>query len=160
MYTVNLMTREAAWKIAAWKYDGAYHVYSFSEEEETVRELLNGDYYCCFDADARLTGFYCCGESARIPTVENVYDDLYMDIGLGLAPSLCGQGIGQGFMEEGMAFIRKKFSVQDLRLTVACFNKRAVRLYERMGFVIVNKVEHQTTHDDYFIMVFLSKLHE
>ena len=52
-----------------------------------------------------------------------------MDLGLGLAPRLCGLGLGQAFVETAMDFARKELGAASFRLTVAAWNQRAKRVF-------------------------------
>ena len=77
------------------------------------------------------------GLDAQIPTVEeHVYGPGYLDIGLGLRPALCGQGLGAGLCRMGLEFGRQRFGAERFRLSVAAFNKRAVKVYLRCGFPV------------------------
>lgn len=58
-----------------------------------------------------------------------------VEIGLGLRPDLTGKGIGLAFVRAGVAFAQTRFSVKRVSLRVATFNQRAIRVYERAGFV-------------------------
>lgn len=48
-------------------------------------------------------------------------------------PALCGQGKGLYFVNAGLTFVREKFAVTGFRLTVAAFNQRAIKVYEKPG---------------------------
>ncbi|MDF2801291.1 MAG: acetyltransferase [Anaerocolumna sp.] len=68
-----------------------------------------------------------------------VYEDNeFTDIGLGISPALCGKGLGTDFLSYGMDFARKNLSANRFRLTVASFNVRAGKVYERLGFRKIN----------------------
>lgn len=59
-----------------------------------------------------------------------------MEIGLGLRPDLTGKGLGSTFLDEIEQFILDYFpTVSKLRLSVASFNIRAQKVYQRAGFL-------------------------
>lgn len=60
---------------------------------------------------------------------------------MGIKPNLCGQGLGLNFFSSGLEFARSKLSSKGFRLTVATFNQRAIKVYERIGFKKVNSFE-------------------
>ena len=153
-YNIEIMTFELAEKISQWTYENEYSIYSFDKSEGTLKELLSGDYFSCLDQEGRLIGYFCKGYSANIPTVEDYdYNDGILDIGLGLRPDLCGKGMGYDFMFCGMKLIKKMYGDIPMRLTVACFNLRAISLYQKFGFSIKTIVTHQKSLDNFFIMM-------
>jgi len=58
-------------------------------------------------------------------------------IGLGLRPDLTGRGLGLAFVGAGMDFARQSFSPGRFLLSVALFNQRARRVYEKAGFELI-----------------------
>ena len=143
-HTIEPMRRLWAEAISAWRYGGEYEMYSFDGSEECVQELLEGGYFVWLDAGGRPEGYFCFGTPAQIPTrEEGVYPVGALDVGLGMAPALCGRGQGGAFFAEGLAFARERFGERDLRLTVASFNQRAIRVYRRAGFAAVREVTHR-----------------
>jgi ribosomal-protein-alanine N-acetyltransferase len=129
------MTIDYAARITEWTYENEYSIYSFQKNDATVGELMNGDYYVCLDRGNDLVGYFCFGKSAQIPTVEkDAYNFEMLDIGLGMQPARCGKGHGYLFVKAGLDFALKEFNLQQLRLTVALFNQRAIRVYEKIGF--------------------------
>lgn len=151
---IDKMTKEEAAIISRWTYDGIYSMYSFIPNEETIQELMNGDYYSCRKENASLLGYFCFQGSARIPTLE---DDAYaleaLDIGLGMQPSECDQGKGRDFMMRGLKFAGILFGARRFRLTVACFNERAIHLYKQLGFKIQKEVTHAKSQQKFYIML-------
>lgn len=124
--------------IANWKYDEPYAIYNMDENDSSLREQLDGSYYSATDEEGNLTGYFCFGQSARVPAGEmaGVYhEEGFTDIGLGMAPGLCGRGYGYDFMHAGMHFAQEQLSIKKFRLTVAAFNVRAIKVYEKLGFV-------------------------
>ncbi|OPG98803.1 hypothetical protein B2I21_10790 [Chryseobacterium mucoviscidosis] len=133
-YPMRLIDAE---RIVTWKYDHEYEMYSFSDSDEDIHELMNGEYFSVLDERERLVGFICCGGSARVPggTAIGLYqEERYLDIGLGLDPDLTGQKIGSVFLKQSLVFLQNQFKRSQFRLVVASFNERAIKVYERTGF--------------------------
>lgn len=147
------MTPEHAASVSGWAYPGEYAIYSFTPDAETLRELTGGTYFARLGESEELTGYFCFGASAQIPTPEEgAYDAPFFDVGLGLRPDLCGHGDGAAFLLEGLEFARNRFGVVRFRLTVARFNVRAQRAYEKAGFAFVRQVTHRNTGTLFYIM--------
>lgn len=136
-YRFYPMTKEMAARITSWKYEEPYSLYNMDENEDGISELMNGDYYYVADWQDRLVGFLCSGDSARVPGgyAANLYNNGALDIGFGLRPDLTGRGKGQNFLTQCMSFLQRQFKTQNFQLVVAEFNERAVKVYERTGFV-------------------------
>ena len=135
------MTQEDAEVIAGWRYEPPYDFYDADADHRDLAELLDpaqrGDrYFSARDAEDSLVGYF--GFSRR---------DEVVGIGVGLRPDLTGRGLGQSFLEAGLAFARERFAPRSFKLAVATFNTRAIAVYERAGFVITRSFEHQTNGD-------------
>jgi len=126
------MTKDYAIEILNWRYPPPYDMYNQEENEEGLKEFLTQSYKIIVDQEDKLIGYYCTGQPALVPKghESNVYEEAYLDIGLGMKPELTGKGFGSEFL----AFILKELEVDSLRLTVAKFNQRAIRLYEVFDF--------------------------
>lgn len=129
------MSEKDAREIAAWKYDPPYDFYDVAKGPEDLEELLNPDkrrdYYSA-TSDGELVGYFCFGAEATVPGGD--YSGDAVDVGLGMRPDLTGKGLGQKFLEAGLAFAEARFSPTRFRLSVADFNERAIKAYERAGF--------------------------
>jgi len=151
MQRITDMTKEYARIISGWKYGGIYSIYD--ESEENIDDFMNGSHFAYVDADQELVGYFCFGKDARIPTVEqNVYDDDFIDVGLGLKPDLCGNNLGLTFLNKGMQYARDLYDTSNFRLTVAAFNERAIKVYERAGFCLEREVTHLQSNQKFLIM--------
>ena len=124
--------------IAAWHYEPPYSFYDARADQDDLALLLAeesraGTHFSAFGEDGELVGFFSFG-------VEG--DDVV--VGLGLRPDLTGRGLGLAFVEAGLAFARERFSPGRFRLSVATFNERAIRVYERAGFEPLRTYDHAT----------------
>lgn len=132
------MTEDYASIIAKWTYDEPYSLYSMDGDEDTIAEFMNGDYFYALDNDNVLIGYICTGNSARVPGGYDIgiyHHDTYIDFGLGLHPEFTGKGMGSGFVTSSLEFIRERYQATHIQLVVATFNVRAIKVYERAGFV-------------------------
>jgi ribosomal-protein-alanine N-acetyltransferase len=130
------MDDASARTILSWRYEPPYDFYNLHSDDagEAVRTMMDpqnayhtlvnqqGDLvaYCCFGADAQV-----CGGDYAVPA---------LDIGLGVRPDLTGQGAGPAFVGAVLEFAQRTFTVTMFRVTVAKFNERALRVWERAGF--------------------------
>lgn len=135
-FNIKNMDKLTAEEIIQWQYKEPYSIYSMDGCEDTINEFLNGSYFSVLENN-KLTGYFCFGQSAKVPIGNKVgaYNDKnYTDIGLGLKPELCGKGYGYIFLKAGLNFAINTFSKNNFRLTVAQFNERAIKVYEKIGF--------------------------
>jgi len=150
---ITVLSPAHAAQIAGWTYKNEYAVYSFTQTGDTLDELMNGEYYARLE-QGELIGYFCFGQSARIPTVEkDAYTDEALDMGLGMRPDLCGQGLGYAFVKSGLGFAQSRFACKQLRLTVAAFNLRAIRVYEKLGFRRTAEISHRLSHKPFLVMI-------
>lgn len=136
-FSISQMNYEVASEISKWIYEEPYSIYSMDGSDGCIDELLNGYFFFVSDEESNLLGYFCFGQSAKVPVGNQfgVYtDDDIIDIGLGIKPSLCGQGLGFDFLSHCLEFAKNKLAAKRFRLTVASFNERAIKIYERIGF--------------------------
>lgn len=155
IYIEKTMTLEYAKKISAWQYQPPYQIYSFNKSDELIDELLGGE-YCAIILDKKLVGYYCMGKSAQIPTKASIpiySDDTYIDIGLGMEPSLTNKGNGNVFFKFIVQCVKSKHTNKNIRLSVASFNKRAITLYSHHGFVEHGVFTNKSSSLDFIVML-------
>ena len=147
------MTRDLAMKILSWKYEPPYDLYNNEVIEESIKELIDEGYIAVKDDTGSLIGFYCTGSSAQVPAgrVIGVYREPAIDIGIGMIPGLTGKGNGFNFLSFVLKELKGENKNHSIRLTVAAFNRRAIKLYENLGF---NKVaEFRNEINEFITMV-------
>ena len=135
-FVIRDMNESYAEQILNWRYAPPYDFYNNTLNPETLKELLEGSYYIVLDED-KLVGFFCIGNSAKVPIGNQfgAYSENLIDIGIGMKPELTGQGYGFTFFSLILDHIQEQFKDAPIRLTVATFNRRAIHLYEKLGFV-------------------------
>jgi RimJ/RimL family protein N-acetyltransferase len=105
--------------IATWRYGPPYEFYNGDPEPVKNPER----FFVARDDDGALAGFYYFEPK----------DDA-LEYGLGLRPDLTGRGLGLCFFRSGLEFGRERYTPAGVRLFVAGFNERAIKVYERAGF--------------------------
>ena len=128
IFCFRQMDQQEAEEIAnQWKYDGIYSFYDISADEDDYQEFL--------DSDRRGNGcFSCYLENELVGHYSVKILDGKAEIGLGLKPKLTGKGLGIIFINDVLEHITFLTGVSDFRLSVALFNKRAIKAYENVGF--------------------------
>ncbi|MBS8264307.1 GNAT family N-acetyltransferase [Mesobacillus boroniphilus] len=147
------MTRELAAEILSWKYDPPYDLYNNEVTESSINELVHEGYLAVEDETGALIGFYCNGHSAQVPTGRELgaYTEGAIDVGVGMHPELTGKGNGYVFFSFVLNELETLNSHSIFRLTVANFNKRAIKLYENLGFK--KTYEFKTDTNEFIIML-------
>jgi len=116
---IKQMNYDEAKQISNWVYKGPYSIYSMDESDDGINELLNGYYFSVSDRENNFLGYYCFGESAQVPVGKRfgVYDSNDItDVGLGIKPNLCDQGLGFDFFSSGLDFARKELLAKRLHM--------------------------------------------
>jgi RimJ/RimL family protein N-acetyltransferase len=134
-FVKEIDSKEIAKIIANWKYPKPYDIYNMNGEEDAINEILTEDYYSYIYKN-NIIGYFCFGKSARVPTdkAEIYKNDEYLDIGIGMNPKLCGEGRGYDFFGKALKAAYEIYEKKKYRLTVAEFNKRAIKVYQKHGF--------------------------
>ena len=60
--------------------------------------------------------------------------------------------LGSAFVQLGLDYARAQLYAQRFRLSVAAFNRRAIKTYQRCGFDIVAQVTNAYFKNQFFIM--------
>ena len=129
IFEFKKMTQDNALIIAnQWKYEGIYAFYDMTADIEDYNEFVNeelrnkNDVYEAL-VNKELVGFFCLSRKGTT-----------LDIGLGLKPNMCGKGLGKDFLTQILNFIEQHYTYEKLTMSVATFNKRAIKVYQACGF--------------------------
>ena len=117
--TIEPATNADFAELDEWHYEPPYDFY-----DPDAEPVLNPErYFVARDGDGGLAGFYYYEPKGDV-----------LEYGLGLRPDLTGRGLGLEFFRTGLEFGRERYRPGLVRLYVAAFNERAIRVYERAGF--------------------------
>ncbi len=134
-YSISPLSVENAQEITTWRYDPPYDLYDIAPEH--LSGLLNPDYdyHQVMDPKGSLVGFCCFGLDARVPGGDYQQNEpVVLDIGVGLRPDLTGKGLGLDFLSDILDFAGNRFQPEYFRVTIADFNQRSQKTFQRLGF--------------------------
>ncbi len=130
-FSIHDMESGDARIIATWRYPDPYSFYDMESDRDDLEEFLD---FQDWDEDSNFAVLNVEGELVGFFTF--TWNDDTLILGLGLRPDMTGAGLGVLFVRTGLEYARVKFSPKELRLSVATFNKRAIRVYEKCGFKV------------------------
>jgi len=132
--------------ILTWKYDGIYSFYDNSIQKEKIEWIESfidsDDNFSIYNEQNELVGncsFY--------------YIEEFFCLGVQMRPELTGKGFGTEFVRAIINFGKKKYNLSYIDLTVAKFNKRAIKVYEKVGFKIIEEIVNTIRGNDYDFLI-------
>lgn len=136
-YIITSMSEDIAYIISKWQYEDEYAIYNTDSFEEMKRKNASlvdkskfENYICFFDKHTNeLVGY--------INIVKKENNDIF--IGIGLAPNMCGKGLGADILKLGIAEAIRRYPYHAIVLQVRAWNERAIKCYINAGFKIVKK---------------------
>ncbi len=118
--------------IAGWRYVSPYDIYNLNPPDQAGVQLFLDTYYGLTEEGEELVAFCCFGAEGQVPGGD--YSPPALDIGMGVRPDLTGQGQGLVYVRAILDFARQTFQPALFRVTVAEFNQRALRVWEKASF--------------------------
>jgi len=141
--------------ILHWKYEPPYDIYNLAspEPEDALRYLLDPQnaFYGVYGRQGQLEAFCSFGPDGQVTGGE--YGTPALDIGLGVRPDLTGQGHGSECVNAVINFAASTYAPKQLRVTIAAFNGRARRVWEKAGFQVIQKFRGGWENTDFVIMM-------
>jgi len=153
--TFKPLDEAGAREIFTWQYPPPYDIYNLPEEkvdQELSFFLDTGNgYHGLWDSSGRLAAFCVFGTDARVPGGDYSRDAL--DIGFGLLPSLTGQGKSQPYLKAVLRCAAARWEPAAFRVTIAGFNQRARRAWEKLGFQTVETFPRERDQQPFVVMI-------
>jgi ribosomal-protein-alanine N-acetyltransferase len=153
--TFRPLDEKSAQTILQWKYDVPYDIYNLasSDPENTLRYLLypQNAFYGIYGQQGQLEAYCSFGPDGQVPGGN--YSTPALDIGLGIRPDLTGQGHGAEYVNAVINFAYSTYKPERFRVTIAAFNSRALRVWEKAGFQVVQKFQGGWENMDFVILM-------
>ena len=127
-----------------WKYPPPYDFYDMTADPEDYQEFVTPSLWPEFFLQVRQNGELIGFLSGGI-----VEGGSFVEIGLGLRPDLTGRGLGRSFMRRNLDWIQQEYPGVEIRLSVASFNQRGIKVYESNGFHVVRHFTQATNGGEY-----------
>ena len=138
-YITRYMDDDILKEIISWKYEGEYKEYNLEpyetlvERNSSIIQLEKRDNYLCYFIEEEFIGY--------TNVVKKPNGELFL--GIGLAPKHCGKGYGSSILNNSINEAMKKHPDSKITLQVRSWNIRAIKCYEKSGFIITKKEKVQ-----------------
>lgn len=137
-----------------WQYEPPYDIYNCPprQVDEQIRYNIDpeNNVYAMYIQDNELIGYCSYGSDAQVPGGD--YSQEALDIGMMIKPALTGQGMGSVFAREVIQRGINKYVPRKLRVTIAAFNQRAIRAWEKNGFQRIQSFKRRGDGLEFVIM--------
>ena len=154
-FTFRRLDEICAQTVINWKYEPPYDIYNLasSDPESTLQYLLDPQnaFYGIYGQNGDLEAFCSYGPDGQVNGGD--YSTPALDVGMGARPDLTGQGRGSQYVKAVINFAYRTYSPDRLRVTIAAFNNRAMRVWEKAGFQVVQTFQGGWTNMDFVIMM-------
>jgi [ribosomal protein S18]-alanine N-acetyltransferase len=156
--TVLPINEAYARQIINWRYPPPYHIYDLASSDpddmETAVSYLitpHFQFHCLMDEHDQIVAFCSFGIDGQIPGGD--YSVEAIDIGMGVRPDLTGKGLGIHFAQAVVDFASTSFAHSLLRVTIASFNLRAQRVWQKQGFVQTQTFRAKRNQQTFIILI-------
>ncbi len=129
------LTPDEARAIAGWSYEPPFDLYDLPGEDATdlltARDPQGHGYYPVLSR-REVVGFVCFGAEARVRG--QAEEAGTCDLGVGVRPDRLSQGLASRLLPSALRFAAERFGAVRVRVAVAAFNERSLRLCASGGF--------------------------
>jgi ribosomal-protein-alanine N-acetyltransferase len=154
-FNIRPMDEASARAIASWRYDAPYDFYNLNpgKIEKNVAYFIDPQnaFYRIMDGHGELVGYCSFGPDGQVPGGD--YSQAALDIGMGIRPDLTGLGNGARYGEHVLDFACRTFAPGRLRVTIAAFNQRAQRVWQKLGFHVVRSFSRESDGAPFLVLV-------
>ncbi|WP_433747381.1 GNAT family N-acetyltransferase [Falsibacillus pallidus] len=148
--TIRRRTEEDINEFITWTYEGKYSFYDNNIQEEKIegfKESVNSERaFSVIDENENLIG------NCEFFDVEDD-GDLIVAVGVQMKPSITGKGYGSRFVKAIIEQGRELLNFNHLELAVVDFNERAIRTYEKEGFIKKGEFQNEIRGNRYNFII-------
>lgn len=128
--------------ITGWRYESPWDFYHTDHPPSEVDFAYYLDrrlaFYIVTREDDPLPIAFCSfGDDGQVAGGD--YHAVALDIGMGIRPDLTGQGLGTKLVPAVCDFADRTFAASTLRVSIAAFNERALKVWRKAGFEEVSR---------------------
>ncbi|MDU6482961.1 MAG: GNAT family N-acetyltransferase [Paeniclostridium sordellii] len=125
-YKLVSLNNEILNHIFLWRYESPYNIYDLYSNDYLKNHDLWGIEQFALVENRNIIAYVSC---------QVIQNDMW--IGWSLRPDLCGKGIGQRFVRKCINELieLKRHYRKDIFLKVQSWNTRAIKVYEKSGFI-------------------------
>ena len=127
---VRELTAHDAALVAGWRYEGPWAVYDPAGDGAVSAD--HGYHAIAERGTGRFVGYVCLGAEARVAGLDPRPG--VVDVGVGLDPAVVGRGRGRSIAGPVLEWVERTTGAVALRAVVQSWNRRSLRLCERLGF--------------------------
>lgn len=131
----NILTQQEKTRICLWQYPDEYAIYNVhpNEKSGTHNPENTANYYAFYDGDI-FVGY-----------INLIERNNKFSVGIAVKPDLCGKGYGTRMLKICCDIAGNINPHKPIGLQVRAWNRRAIRCYEKAGFVIEGSEYELTT---------------
>ncbi|MEM9907535.1 MAG: GNAT family N-acetyltransferase [Cyanobacteria bacterium P01_D01_bin.44] len=137
------LEKRHALAILSWRYPAPYDVYNFDPENHQANLCYLLDpknaFFAILNRQGELEGYCSFGTDGQVPGGN--YSAQALDIGMGIRPDWVGKGRGKMYVSAVARYGTQRYQPRQLRVTIAAFNQRAQRVWQKLGFEPVEMFE-------------------
>ncbi|MBE9040361.1 GNAT family N-acetyltransferase [Oscillatoriales cyanobacterium LEGE 11467] len=154
MLIFRSIDRVQAHSILNWQYPYPYERYNFNPQN-TQQDLLylldrKNAFFAILNPQNELEAYCSFGADARVPG--GGYSADALDIGMGIRPDLVGRRLGKHYARAVVRYSANRYCAKYLRVTIAQFNQRACKVWQKLGFEIVETFKKMGTQENFIVM--------
>ena len=149
------LEKKHALAVLEWRYIPPYDCYNF-DARNTRSDLSylidpRNAFFAISNSHQALEGFCSFGSDGQVPGGD--YEAQALDIGMGMRPDLTGKGRGKIYARAVVTYGTAQYDAKLLRVTIAAFNRRALRVWVQMGFDPIEKFFKTNSETEFVVML-------